>query len=120
MSNANGIAATDGIDYFYLEDITESKASAASADISEAQAVIATSEAAAAQASSEMSAQLASQGYLGNANFAIWPGGSGSNPSGYTYWAGSSSTVQRNSGGRYGSPYSIGRASVRERGCNDV
>src|SRR3546814_7404926 len=64
MSNANGIAATDGIDYFYLEDITESKASAASADISEAQAVIATSEAAAAQASSEMSAQLASPGYL--------------------------------------------------------
>src|SRR3546814_13571004 len=78
MSNANGIAATDGIDYFYLEDITESKASAASADISEAQADIATSEAAAEQASSEMSAQLASQGYLGNANFAIWQGGSGS------------------------------------------
>ncbi|WOF44376.1 hypothetical protein KNJ79_05435 [Sphingopyxis indica] len=89
---------------FWVEDVTESNASASFADISEAQQVLATAAAAAAKQSEVMSAQLASQGYFDNGNFAQWSGTTNNAPDGYVWWAGSP-TYTRYSGGRYGSPY---------------
>lgn len=102
-SNTANLAATVGVDYLYLEDITESAAASSFADIAESQQVIATAAAAAAQTNAQLSAQLASQGYFGNANFAQWSGSINSIPDGFVNWAGSY-TIERRSGGRYGSP----------------
>lgn len=78
LMNYNSTAgAVFGVDYCYIEDVTESEAAGSQAGIATGQAAIATSQAAAAQQNAVIAAQVGSGDANLNSMFSNWPSPTG-------------------------------------------